>query len=45
MGWIVAATIMLGVSAESTRLDGNDVAMRAGTVLPLDYYRDWTEGW
>ena len=32
MGWIVAAIVMVGVSAESARLDAADAAMRAGTA-------------
>ena len=29
MGLVIAAVVMLGVSAESARLDANDAAMRA----------------
>ena len=44
MGWIVAAIIMLGASAESARLDANDAAMRAGTAhVVCQSFRHGTE--
>ena len=35
MGWIVAAIVMVGVSAESARLDANDAAMRNVPVTSM----------